>query len=269
MHKCKDESRKVKVTMNNEKKQELLEKMKHVEAIFVPMSECTKMPFVACDPESYDDEVYIFFGEEDAKKESGRIAAAKNPLRIIKIDQKFLLSFYASLLPMGVNAIVVDKGTKQEETIQLSELIRRENHETDPQGRPIVENSELQLTALYLMQKLRSQKEGNVVWTDEMRELQEEMMAHYAKGRYIVAYQEEKGLPILKQKDGTTLQPIFTDIQEFLKFQNFQQGATFKTAVFEADKIAQALAKDAIGVVVNPYSINLPLQLRQKNKTEV
>ena len=96
--------------MGNAKKQELLEKMRQ-EAIYVLMSDCTKMPFVACDPETYDDEIYIFFGEEDAKKEGQRIVAKKNPLRVIKVEQKFLLSFYASLLPMGVNAITVDKGT--------------------------------------------------------------------------------------------------------------------------------------------------------------
>lgn len=254
--------------MSNEMKQAHVETLKNAEAVYVLMSACTSMPFVVCDPETYDDEIYIFLGEEDAKKEGQRLVAQENPLRVVKIEKKFFTAFYGSLIPMGVNAIVTDKGTEREFSMQLSDLVTRQGNGTDAQGNPIVENPELQLTALYLMQKLRAHQGKEVVWTDELRELQEEMMAHYAKGRYIVAYQEEKGLPVLKNKDGMTLQPIFTDMQEFLKFQNMQKDVPYKTAVLEAGNIAKVLAKDAVGISVNPYTINLVLQLRQENKTE-
>ncbi len=248
--------------MDNEK--EVLGKLRNAASIYVPMSECTRMPFVLCDEETFDDEILVFFEEEHAKAECQKLVAQKNPLHIIKLDQKFLLSFYSSLLPMGVNAIVVEKGTEQEMVIQLSSLITRKNGSEDETGRPIVENPELQLTALYFMQKLRMTKELQM--TEELKDMQEEMLAHYAKGTYIVPYQENQGVAILRQKDGKVLQPLFTDIQEYLKFQNSQKDVKFKTAVIEATKLPQILAKEATGIVVNPYSINLQLQVNRKKE---
>ena len=248
--------------MDNEK--EVLGKLRNSEAIYVPMSECTKMPFVLCDEETFDDEILVFFDEEHAKEECKKLMEQKNPLHIIKLDHKFLLSFYSSLLPMGINAIVVEKGTEQEMIIQLSSLITRKNGSEDAQGRPIVENPELQLTALYFMQQLR--KTEDLQMTEELKEVQEEMLAHYVKGTYIVAYQEEQGVAILRQKDGKVLQPLFTDIQEYLKFQNSQKDVKFKTAVIEAKDLSKILAKETTGVVVNPYSINLQLQVNRKNE---
>ena len=238
--------------MDNEK--EVLGKLRNSEAIYVPMSECTKMPFVLCDEETFDDEILVFFDEEHAKEECKKLMEQKNPLH----------SFYSSLLPMGINAIVVEKGTEQEMIIQLSSLITRKNGSEDAQGRPIVENPELQLTALYFMQQLR--KTEDLQMTEELKEIQEEMLAHYVKGTYIVAYQEEQGVAILRQKDGKVLQPLFTDIQEYLKFQNSQKDVKFKTAVIEAKDLSKILAKETTGVVVNPYSINLQLQVHSNNE---
>ena len=146
----------------------------------------------------------------------------------------------------------------------VSSLITRKNGSEDAQGRPIVENPELQLTALYFMQQLR--KTEDLQMTEELKEIQEEMLAHYVKGTYIVAYQEDQGVAILRQKDGKVLQPLFTDIQEYLKFQNSQKDVKFKTAVIEAENLSKILAKETTGVVVNPYSINLQLQVNRKNE---
>ena len=49
-------------------KSDVLKKMREAEAIYVLMSDCTRMPFVVCDPETYDDQVLIFFSEEEAMK---------------------------------------------------------------------------------------------------------------------------------------------------------------------------------------------------------
>ena len=46
-------------------KNSVLKKLRESDAIYVLMSDCTRMPFVVCDPETYDDEVFVFFSEED------------------------------------------------------------------------------------------------------------------------------------------------------------------------------------------------------------
>ena len=188
-------------------KSSVLKKLRESDAIYVLMSDCTRMPFVVCDPETYDDEVFIFFSEEDAMRGGQEFLKANNPLKIFNIEKKYLLPFYSSLFPIGVNCMVIGKGTEEEIAIQLGELVRRP--EQKPGEEPI-ENPELQITAMYFMQKVRSQKELKL--TDETKELQEELMAHYQRGRYITAISEDKKMPILNKDDGQVLMPIFTDV---------------------------------------------------------
>lgn len=247
-----------------EEKKKLLEKLRSAEAIYVLMSDCTRMPFVECDAETFDDQVFVYFDEEAAKKEAQLRAEEK--VRVTKIENKFLLPFFTGLYPMGVNCIVTEKGTMQEASLQLGELVVRNVKEAEKQGKTVVENPELHLTAIYFMQKLRTL--SNPQMTDELRELNEEMMAHYMRGRYIVGVAEKNTMPILKQKDGKTLQPIFTDMQEFMKFRSVNREDQLKTAIIEAARIPEIIAKEAAGIVVNPYGINLVLQIPRKPETQ-
>ena len=83
---------------------------------------------------------------------------------------------------MGVNCILVDKGLDGQITVQLDELITRPKDEELPEGKIRVENPELVLTAAYFMQQMR--KPDKPEMTDELKELNEEMLAHYQEGRY-------------------------------------------------------------------------------------
>ena len=49
-------------------KKELLLKMRNVPELYVLMSVCTKQPYVVCDPETFDDEILMFFTEEEARE---------------------------------------------------------------------------------------------------------------------------------------------------------------------------------------------------------
>lgn len=245
-----------------EEEKKVLVKLRNAEAIYVLTSDFTRMPFVECDEETFDDEVFLYFEEEDAKREAQRRIQNGEMMHIVKVMNQFLLSFYTSLYPMGVNCLVTDKGLDSEKAVQLEHLVVRRKDAAEQEGKTVVENAELHLTALYFVQKLRAQKEPKM--TEELQELNEEMMAHYIRGRYIVALTENNAVPILKQKDGRVLQPIFTDIQEFMKFQSVNKEEKFKTAVVEVDKISELAAKEAFGITVNPFGVNLVLQLPRK-----
>lgn len=160
-----------------------------------------------------------------------------------------------------MNCMVIGKGTEEEIAIQLGELVRRP--EQKPGEEPI-ENPELQITAMYFMQKVRSQKELKL--TDETKELQEELMAHYQRGRYITAISEDKKMPILNKDDGQVLMPIFTDVQEFLKFQNENRDMKYTMGVVEAARIPEAMGPEVTGVVVNPFGIDLQLNVSRPQK---
>ena len=247
-----------------EEKKKVLMKLRSTEAVYVLMSDFTRMPFVECDEASFDDEVFLYFREEDAEKEAQRRTKQGDKVHTAKFLNKFLLPFYTSLYPMGVNCLVVNRGAENEMAVQLCELVVRNEKEAEKQGRPIVENQELHLTALYFMQKMRAQKEPKL--TEELRELNEEMMAHYMRGRYIIAVTEQNAVPILKQKDGKVMQPVFTDMQEFMKFQSMNKNEKLKTAVVEAEKLSGLVAKEVFGLAVNPFGVNLVFQLPRKKE---
>ena len=98
----------------------------------------------------------------------------------------------------------------------------------------------------------------------ELSELQEEIGAHFTKGRYIVPLPEEgNGIPLVKLKSGDIFQPIFTDV---IEFQRFNRDKKFKPVVVDAVKIAQVLPNEAKGIVLNPLGVNMPLTVQKVKK---
>lgn len=244
----------------------ILQALRSTKELYAIMSMCTKMPYVCCDPENFDDEAFVYFELEAAKKEGKRLTAEKVPVNIVKIENKQLLSFYLTLYTMGVNCIVVNRGAQDEIHIQLEELIRKPNPDTMPKGAVWIENRELHLTAIYLMQEMRRQQDPeNKEISDERKELQEELLAHYGRGSYIMALKDKKEFPILKMKNGDMMQPVFTDVVEFGKFNNEKQ---FGMIVVKAEKIPQILAAQAKGIVINPLGVNVPLSITRQKKAE-
>ena len=61
---------------NTNQKIETLNKLRTVEAIYVLMSSCTRMPYVVCDPETFDDEILLYLRDEDAKNKAKELTEA-------------------------------------------------------------------------------------------------------------------------------------------------------------------------------------------------
>lgn len=246
-------------------KRNTLPLLRHAETIYVLMSVCTKMPYVVCDPETYDDEVIVFVNEQAAKQEAVRLLQQGEPVQVVSVKNESLLAFYISLLPIGTNCLRVNKGTQIETVVQLDELIRRPDGDHLPEGQIRIENPELHLTALYFAQEFRKKREGGI--TEEIKELNEEMLAHFRRGKYIVAVQKEgQQIPILREKDGQMYQPLFTDIQEFNKF---NKEKNLKAAIIEFSNLPKFLAPEAKGVIINPNAVNIKLDMaRPKQPSE-
>lgn len=236
----------------------LLERLQKSDAIYVLISRFTRMPYVVCDEETFDDEVLLFFEEEDAKREAERLTQSGSPVQVVKVEQHSLLDFYTSLFPIGVNCMRIDKGTDAETTVQHKELVKRENEM--PGGKMRVENPEFHLTALYFTQEFRKTPEPGM--SEELAEIHEEMQVHFSRGQYLVASEEGKGMPILKQQDGKIFLPVFTDFQEFKKFDRERK---FSGAVIKAEKLSGLLNEEMAGVAVNPFGMNLLLNMAKKS----
>lgn len=252
----------------NEKKtdagrQEALNKLRTSPELFVLISLCTKMPYVMCDPETFDDEIFLYEKEEDVKKEAVALVQQKIPVHVAKIENQQFLNFYANLYTMGVNCIVYNWKMDSEVKLQLPELVRRPGIENLPEGKIWVENPSLHLTALYFMQEVRKQKLEKL--TPELKEMQDEILADYGRGTFLAAVHEENGVPLMKQKNGDSYQPIFTDALEFRKF---NKDNKFRAVVVKAQKVVDVLAKEAKGVVINPMGVNLQLPVVRRNQPQ-
>lgn len=244
----------------------ILSLLKISKEIYCIMSTATKMQYVQCDPETYDDEILVFLKEDEAKEKAKELLKEGIPVHIAKIPQKNLLGFYSSLYVIGVNSIRVKMQYEPETVIQLDELIKRPADNELPEGQKRIENPAFHLTALYFMQIMRSAKAKER--QEEARELSEELAAHFAKGTFIMAVQEDNKIPLLRQKisdeakgaeeNSAAFQPIFTDMPEFMKF---NMAKKFKSIVVDMKKIPELMAKEAKGVVVNAMGVNLIMQV--------
>lgn len=241
----------------------ILSLLKISKEIFCIMSAATKMQYIQCDSETFDDEILVFLSEEEAKEKATELLKEGNPVHIAKIPKKNLLGFYSSLYVIGVNSIRVKMQYEPEMVIQLHELVTRPTEDKLPNGQKRIENPAFHLTALYFMQIMRSAKAKER--QEEAKELSEELAAHFAKGTFIMAVQEDNKIPLLKQKDGNMkdvmFQPIFTDMPEFMKF---NMNRKLKPLVVEMKKIPEMMSKEAKGVVVNAMGVNLIMQVEKK-----
>lgn len=238
-------------------------KLQKAEELYAIMSLCTRMPYVECDGETYDDQILVFFEEADAKREAQKLMEKKIPVQLVRLTKNAILPFFVNLFPLGVNCVVVNRGADGAVAIQLREMLRRPDGDKLPNGKIIIENPELHLTAIYYMQELKrmpGQQER-----EDMKELHEEMLSHFQKGKYIIAAREEDdGIPLLKQPNGDLFHPIFTDIQEFQKFCAVNKNEKFKTGIVEANHLVKIVAPNAKGIAINPMGVNVMLQMMKK-----
>ena len=50
---------------NKQTQQRVLQMIRSMKEIYVIFSDCTKLPYVICDPETYDDEIPVYFDVDE------------------------------------------------------------------------------------------------------------------------------------------------------------------------------------------------------------
>lgn len=239
--------------------EEVIRRLKEAEALYILISGCTREPYVVCDPETFDDEIHMFFDPEGAQDKADQLMEDQIPVNVVGIEAGNMLMFYTSLNALGVNALMVREG-EEEWSIQLSDFVRRGKPEPE-EAHLWVENPELHLTALYYMQELR--REAPRV-NPKLGEWQEEIYNYFAKGSYIVPVQKEgSGIPVIKLNDGQVFQAICTDM---IQFQRFNKDNELRPVAVTADKIPEILVDEAAGVLLNPMGIGMPIQVKKAEK---
>lgn len=244
--------------MDNVKK-ELIKKIQTSEAVFTIFSRATRQPFVFCDPETYNDQVWIFESKEDLEEAAKPLAERKNPVAAIKVENKSFLNFYTTLYTLGVNSIVFHEHQKKTE-LELEEIVKKPDFSALPEEKRPLLNPQLQLSGIYFMQEFR--RGGELKEKENIAELEEEVAANLVKSKYLLAVEkkpedgEQKNMqvPYIKNQNGDVYQPVFTDAEEFRKFNKEKK---FQALMVTFENLEKVLIPAAKGAVVNPNGFNL------------
>ncbi len=242
----------------------VLRRLQKIEVIYTLFTKATNLPYVYCDPDTCNDQVWIFSEESFAKKSALKEMQNKRELLVVKLENKQFLSFYMSLYAMGVNELLLD-GCVNKLAVERETLVRKPEYSKLPPEKQPVSNPELQLTAIYFAQERNMPEESRD--NGNLRDLEEEMLVNLHRGKLLMPVQvpEESGekvqvqdmkLPLLKLPNGNAYHPICTDPNEFQKFNRKNE---FRAITVDCAKLNQMIGKneEVKGIILNPASVRL------------
>ena len=240
---------------------EFIKSLPKREAMYIILSRLTRLPYVACNGETFEDEVFGFTEEAEAIAYAKELCEDGHPVSALKIEQKDLPKYLAELFAYGVTALVVRAGSDVL-SMELSEVVRRPSFDKLPEKMRPLENPALQLSMIYYLQEAR--KGAGNYDTAAVAEQEEEMAVNLLRSKYILPVKEVEvngqkmtQLLLMKAPDKPAMVPIFSDVVEFGRF---QKDGEAKAAVVDFEKMAQMpLPEDVEGFMLNPASSALVL----------
>lgn len=246
--------------------EEAVKELQARETVFVAYAQTTRLPYVTCGEETYNDQVWFFADEESVKEFGKKKLEEKVLLMGMKYEKKDFPKMYGLMFAIGANSVIWNNGTEEIE-IDLERIVRKPDlSQVEPAKRPLI-NSTLQLSGIYFMQELRRPvaKEEH----KNLRELEEELIVNLKKSQFLIAMEVDKenpkkiNVPYLKNKEGQILQPVFSDVMEYEKF---ARGKKFRLAKIPFAKLPEILNTQAEAMVFNPLGFNLILNKEQFKK---
>lgn len=247
-------------------KEEAIKELQNRETVFVAYSQATKLPYVKCDEETYNDQAWIFSTEEGIKEFGKKMIEDKILLMGMRFSKKDYPRLYGTFYAIGVNTVMWVDGEEQVE-IDLPDIAKQHDLSKIPEEHRPLLNPTLELSGIYFMQELRrpveKEQHGN------LRELEEELLVNMRKSQYLVAMEvneedpKQIRIPYLKNKNEEILQPVFTDVMELEKF---TKGRKLRIAKVPLNKLPELMIQQAKAYVVNPMGFNLVLTKEQLEK---
>lgn len=240
----------------------LLRRVQGAETIYALFARATNLPYVCCDPNTYNDQVWIFSSELIARNAAGK--EKDRQLMIVKLENKQFLAFFLSLFSMGINEFVIDR-TANSVAVPLEALVKKPDYSGLPAEKQPVLNPELLLTAVYFAQERALPQES--VNMESLREQEEEMLVNLQRGKVLLPVQVPEGsdekvqlkdmrLPVMKLPNGDAYQPVCTDPNEFQRFNAKNQ---FRAVTVDCEKLRGLLGKETKGVLLNPTTVRLAI----------
>ncbi len=257
----------------------LLKKFEKAGVLYTLFSQTTRLPYVECDEETFEDCAFVFTDKEEVQKYAKSYSEKKLLLAAGQLNAEAIRPFLMSLYCYGMNAIrYIDGGNVVKE--ELTALIPGPDLEAMKNDKIPRANPEMQLTAMYFIQELRRPVERTLEEKKQLKELEEEMAVNMMRSRWIVCAdisevtdemsKEEASkkmkLPYVKTKNGDVYQPIFSDFTECQKFNQDNKGAKLRLMAVAYDELPKYILRGAKGICLNPKGINLFLTKEMMDK---
>ncbi len=254
----------------------LLKKFERMENIYCLFSQVTKLPYVECDEETFEDCVFLFSDEKEVQAYAKSYTEKKILLAAGLVQKNTLRNFLIGLHCLGINAIRYFEGETsiREELVNVVPCPPLDVLKDDKIPKA---NAEMMLTAMYFMQELKRPIERDVEQRKHLKALEEEMAVNLMRSRWIVCVDitevkddmspEEKNkhlkIPYVKAKDGSVFQPVFTDLSEVQRFNAKNPGAKLRLTAVSYEDLPKYIINGAKGICFNPNSFNLLLTREQ------
>ena len=228
-----------------------------------------KNPYINEDQESFNDQVWIFADQEDAKVFASNVLKEKRLLLAVReMRNRDFATFYTTLASKAVNSIVYSRKGKTFE-IDMDQLVKLPDFSSiDEKMRPIV-NPTLQLSAQYYWQEMFraiKMEERSEEDKEALQERNREFLANLLKSEvYIRFVQQERdgqkvtAFPMDVQRDaeGKVVAAefkVFTDLFELQKY----FGANIpNVAKIKFEKLGGLMNNECTGIVLDPAGVDL------------
>ena len=248
-------------------KQQAIKELQTRDNFYVAYSQYTKLPYVVCDEESFNDQVRVFASEEEIKAYGQELLKDKILIMGMRYNRADYPKFYGLLYSIGVNSVVWVNG-KDSLEVELSDIAKRADMSKVEESKRPLYNESFQLSAIYFMQELRKplKKEERTV---NLRELEEEVLANLRRSDFLVAMDvnpedpSKMNIPYLKNKEDQILQPVFSDVVELSKF---TRGKKLRIMKIPFAKLTDILMEQAYAFSFNPMGVNLILTKEQMQR---
>ena len=135
-------------------KADAVKELQNRDVVFVAYSQATKLPYVTCDEETFNDQARIFATEEEIKEYGKQLLEDKILLMGMKYEKKDFPRLYGTLYAIGVNSVIWTDGNDQIEVEIQRIASQRDMSKIEPAKRPLL-NPSLELSGIYFMQELR------------------------------------------------------------------------------------------------------------------
>lgn len=240
-----------------------IKKMLQPQEFFVAYAQATNMPYISCDEETMEDEVWVFASEDDEKAFAKKMQELHMYLTGMKVPKNQYQTFFSVLYAMGVDAFVFNEG-EASARFRLDDIIRFDMNKLPENKRPLM-NQPLQLSGLYFMQELRRPQQ----YRDQKKinALEEEVIANLRKADILMAVdsaQEGKvNIPCIRNKEQKAFQPFFSDTMEAEKF---IKGKKLRLLRVKFMDLSKYLIDAVDGYAINPLGFNLLLTKEQIEK---